>query len=40
MKKTPKKVCHRITLGAGRNKVTATFFNANYLKRASPRAPR
>ncbi|ETA94888.1 MULTISPECIES: ATP-dependent DNA helicase RecG [Mycobacterium avium complex (MAC)] len=33
MKKTPKKVCHRITLGAGRNKVTATFFNANYLKK-------
>ncbi|ATA29143.1 ATP-dependent DNA helicase RecG [Mycobacterium lepraemurium] len=33
MKKTPKKVCHRVTLGAGRNKVTATFFNANYLKK-------
>lgn len=33
MKKTPKKLCHRITLGAGRNKVTATFFNANYLKK-------
>ncbi|GAB1815476.1 ATP-dependent DNA helicase RecG [Mycobacterium sp. MUNTM1] len=33
MKKTPKKMCHRITLGAGRNKVTATFFNANYLKK-------
>lgn len=33
MKKTPKKVCHRITLGAGRNRVTATFFNANYLKK-------
>ena len=33
MKKTPKKVCHRITLGAGRSKVTATFFNANYIKK-------
>jgi len=33
MKKTPKKVCHRITLGAGRAKVTATFFNANYIKK-------
>lgn len=33
MKKTPKKLCHRITLGAGRSKVTATFFNANYLKK-------
>ncbi|MGV0044065.1 ATP-dependent DNA helicase RecG [Mycobacterium colombiense] len=33
MKKTPKKLCHRITLGTGRNKVTATFFNANYLKK-------
>jgi ATP-dependent DNA helicase RecG len=33
MRKTPKKLCHRITLGAGRNKVTATFFNANYLKK-------
>ena len=33
MKKTPKKLCHRVTLGAGRNKVTATFFNANYLKK-------
>ncbi|WP_156688739.1 ATP-dependent DNA helicase RecG [Mycobacterium sp. Marseille-P9652] len=33
MKKTPKRDCHRITLGTGRNKVTATFFNANYLKK-------
>ncbi|ORV58243.1 ATP-dependent DNA helicase RecG [Mycobacterium europaeum] len=33
MKKTPKRDCHRITLGSGRNKVTATFFNANYLKK-------
>ncbi|WP_297698052.1 ATP-dependent DNA helicase RecG [Mycobacterium sp.] len=33
MKKTPKKVCHRITLGTGRSKVTATFFNANYIKK-------
>ncbi|WP_407685668.1 ATP-dependent DNA helicase RecG [Mycobacterium sp. HUMS_1102779] len=31
MRKTPKKKCLRITLGSGRNKVTATFFNANYL---------
>ncbi|KAA1250734.1 ATP-dependent DNA helicase RecG [Mycobacterium simiae] len=33
MKKTPKRQCLRITLGAGRNKVTATFFNADYLKK-------
>ncbi len=31
MKKTPKKKCLRITLGSGRNKVTATFFNANFI---------
>ncbi len=33
MKKDRRKMCHRITLGAGRSKVTATFFNANYIKR-------
>lgn len=33
MKKTPKRQCLRISLGTGRNKVTATFFNADYLKR-------
>ncbi len=31
MKKNPKKMCHRITLGSGRDAVTATFFNANYI---------
>lgn len=33
MKKNPKRLCHRITLGSGRAKVTATFFNANYIKK-------
>ncbi len=33
MKKDHKKWCHRITLGSGRATVTATFFNANYLKK-------
>jgi ATP-dependent DNA helicase RecG len=33
MKKNRKKVCHRITVGSGRSKVTATFFNANYIKK-------
>ena len=33
MKKTPNRMCHRITLGSGRSKVTATFFNANYIKK-------
>ncbi|ORB86242.1 ATP-dependent DNA helicase RecG [Mycobacterium kansasii] len=33
MRKTPKRQCLRITLGAGRNKVTATFFNADYIKK-------
>ncbi|OBI66579.1 ATP-dependent DNA helicase RecG [Mycobacterium sp. E796] len=33
MKKTPSRMCHRITVGSGRGKVTATFFNANYLKK-------
>ena len=33
MKKNPKKLCHRITVGAGRSRVTATFFNANYIKK-------
>ncbi len=32
MKKDRKRMCHRITVGSGRGKVTATFFNANYLK--------
>jgi ATP-dependent DNA helicase RecG len=31
MKKNRKKMCHRITLGSGRSRVTATFFNANYI---------
>ncbi|OBF49725.1 ATP-dependent DNA helicase RecG [Mycobacterium sp. 852002-50816_SCH5313054-b] len=31
MKKNPRKMCHRITLGSGRGAVTATFFNANYI---------
>ena len=30
-KKRPHRMVHRITLGSGRNKVTATFFNANYI---------
>ncbi len=33
MKKNPKKMCHRITVGSGRGRVTATFFNANYIKK-------
>ncbi|OSC40444.1 ATP-dependent DNA helicase RecG [Mycobacterium decipiens] len=33
MKKDRKKKCHRITVGSGRNKVTATFFNANYISK-------
>src|SRR6201999_1684511 len=33
MKKTPKRMVHRITVGSGRSKVTATFFNANYIKK-------
>ncbi len=32
MKKDRRRMCHRITVGSGRSKVTATFFNANYLK--------
>ncbi|BBZ48762.1 ATP-dependent DNA helicase RecG [Mycobacterium heidelbergense] len=32
MKKDRRRMCHRITVGSGRGKVTATFFNANYLK--------
>ncbi|MFZ1177079.1 MAG: ATP-dependent DNA helicase RecG [Mycobacterium sp.] len=31
MKKNRKKMCLRITVGSGRSKVTATFFNANYI---------
>ena len=33
MKKNPKKKCLRITVGSGRSKVTATFFNANYISK-------
>jgi ATP-dependent DNA helicase RecG len=33
MKKDRKRICHRITVGSGRTKVTATFFNANYIKK-------
>ncbi len=33
MKKTPNRLVHRITVGSGRRKVTATFFNANYIKK-------
>jgi ATP-dependent DNA helicase RecG len=33
MKRDRKRMCHRITVGYGRSKVTATFFNANYLKK-------
>ncbi|OBG22711.1 ATP-dependent DNA helicase RecG [Mycobacterium sp. 852002-51057_SCH5723018] len=33
MKKNRNKICHRITVGSGRGRVTATFFNANYIKK-------
>jgi ATP-dependent DNA helicase RecG len=33
MKKNPRRKCLRITVGSGRSKVTATFFNADYLSR-------
>ncbi|OBJ52849.1 ATP-dependent DNA helicase RecG [Mycobacterium sp. 1423905.2] len=33
MKKDPKKKYHRIAVGTGRNKITATFFNAKYLSK-------
>jgi ATP-dependent DNA helicase RecG len=33
MKKDRKRICHRITVGSGRNKVTATFFNANFISK-------
>ncbi|BBZ45077.1 ATP-dependent DNA helicase RecG [Mycobacterium parmense] len=33
MRTNRKRDCHRITLGSGRNRVTATFFNANYIKK-------
>ncbi len=33
MRNKPGKVCLRITLGSGRGRVTATFFNANYIKK-------
>ncbi len=32
-KKPPYRMVHRITLGSGRNKITATFFNANFIMR-------
>ncbi|MDT5257667.1 MAG: ATP-dependent helicase RecG [Mycobacterium sp.] len=31
MKKNPRRKCLRITVGSGRGKVTATFFNADYI---------
>ncbi|MCV7075092.1 ATP-dependent DNA helicase RecG [Mycobacterium szulgai] len=33
MRRDPKKKFLRVTLGSGRNKVTATFFNANYISK-------
>lgn len=33
MKKNPKRKCLRITVGSGRSRVTATFFNADYLSK-------
>jgi ATP-dependent DNA helicase RecG len=33
MKKNRKKMCLRITVGSGRGRITATFFNANYIMR-------
>ncbi|CDO87810.1 ATP-dependent DNA helicase RecG [Mycobacterium triplex] len=33
MKKNPKRKCLRITVGSGRSKVTATFFNADYISK-------
>jgi ATP-dependent DNA helicase RecG len=33
MKKNPRRKCLRITVGSGRGKVTATFFNADYISR-------
>jgi ATP-dependent DNA helicase RecG len=33
MKKNPRRKCLRITVGSGRSKVTATFFNADYLSK-------
>ncbi|QLL09143.1 ATP-dependent DNA helicase RecG [Mycobacterium vicinigordonae] len=33
MKKTPRRKCLRITLGSGATKVTATFFNADYISK-------
>jgi ATP-dependent DNA helicase RecG len=34
MKKTPNRKCLRITVGSGRGKVTATFFNADYISKS------
>lgn len=33
MKKNPRRKCLRITVGSGRSKVTATFFNADYISK-------
>src|SRR5262249_39057135 len=33
MRKTPSRVVHKITVGSGSRKMTATFFNANYIKK-------
>ena len=33
MRKNPRKMCHRITVGSGRGKMTATFFNANFIRK-------
>jgi ATP-dependent DNA helicase RecG len=33
MRKDPRKKFLRVTIGSGRNKVTATFFNANYISK-------
>lgn len=40
MKKNPRRKCLRITVGSGRNKVTATFFNADYLSKDLTTGPR
>jgi ATP-dependent DNA helicase RecG len=33
MKTDRRRICHRITLGSGRNRVTATFFNAKFISK-------
>ncbi len=40
MKKDPKKKYCRITVGAGRNKVTATFFNAGFISKGLTKGTR